>query len=203
MVEITCADHHAFSLLTNEDVFNAVDVLAGAQERVDAHTLTKARFDNLCKVYGMNPNPHGVLACKELRPYLNPAYTLRYDWLHNMLQDGVFTVEAFEIMKCTTYQEVHDFLKNEGWEFPMASKAKSKQLFRLFDDYRSNISEDAGKLKCGASELLGVYGMLRFYVETRVPDEPEWRLRRSSFEAACDILDCLLQAKRGLISACS
>ena len=50
-------------------------------------------------MYGLNANPHGVLADPELRPHINPISTLTYDWVHNCLQDGTFTLEASEFLR--------------------------------------------------------------------------------------------------------
>ena len=50
-------------------------------------------------MYGLNANPHGVLADPVLRPHINPISTLTYDWVHNCLQDGTFTLEASEFLR--------------------------------------------------------------------------------------------------------
>ncbi len=59
------------------------------------------------------------------------------------------------------------------------------------------MSSDSSKLKCSASELLAVYGLLRHCVATKVPRVPELQPHLASFDAACSVLDALLAAKRG------
>jgi hypothetical protein len=87
-----------------------------------------------------------------------------------------------------------------SWIFPAQTRAKAKQLHRVFDPYReSNV--DPAKLKCSASEMLGVYELLRYIVAVRCPRAPELADKLLSFDAACHILDVLTAAKRGTIAA--
>ena len=85
-VEITCCDHAAFRLQSSDDVFAVADLLVAAKQQVAIGTMTKIRWEQLEQVHGLNTNPHGLLTDRVLRKYLNPVATMRYDWLHNMLQ---------------------------------------------------------------------------------------------------------------------
>ena len=53
------------------------------------------------------------------------------------------------------------------------------------------------RIKCQASELLSLYGLLRHFVEVRVGEVPVLAPQRRSFDAACEMMDLLLQMKRG------
>lgn len=55
------------------------------------------------------------------------------------------------------------------------------------------------KVKRSASELLGLQGLLRHFVETQVAPAAELEAPRASFAAACRCLDLLLSAKRGAL----
>lgn len=204
-VEITCHDPMAFSRMPTPDLFVAVDALVLAQRRVQERTMTKRRLEDLERAHGLNANPDGILADFVLRPYVDPISAMAYDWVHTFLQDGTFTVEAFEFLRSAEAHgvrasDIRTFLKDESWSFPAASRAKAKVLHRVFDEYRSQSSQEAEKLKCTASELLGLYGLLRHFIETRVGDHADLAAKRASFQAACSCLDLILFAKRGLAS---
>ena len=74
-------------------------VLIAGMDRVARREMTRARFESMENMYGLNANPHGVLADPVLRPHINPISTLTYDWVHNCLQDGTFTLEASEFLR--------------------------------------------------------------------------------------------------------
>ena len=66
--------------------------------------MTKIRWNQLELIHGMNTNEDGLLADLSIRPYLDIVGASRYDWLHNMLQDGIMTTEAFHFLKaCEPY----------------------------------------------------------------------------------------------------
>ena len=52
-------------------------------------------------------------------------------------------------------------------------------------------------MKGQASELLAVYSILRHFVEVVIGDRAEIAVERASFDAACQVIDLLLLAKRG------
>lgn len=204
-VEITCCDPAAFSVMPTVDLFVVVDTLVVAQRRVEEGNMTKRRFEDLERVHGLNANPDGMLADLVLRPHLDPISVMAYDWVHTLLQDGTVTVEAFEFLRsCESHgvraADIRAFLKDEAWSFPAAGRAKAKALHKVFDEYRSQSSQEADKLKCTASELLGLYGLLRHFIETRVGSPEDLSAKRTSFDAVCLCLDLILMAKRGLAS---
>ena len=203
-VEMTCCDYSAFRLQSSSDLFAIADLLLAAQQKVAEGTMTKIRWNQLEIINGLNTNEDGLLTDPMLRTYLDPIGALRYDWLHNMLQDGVMTTETFQFLRaCEPHgvrpQDLQAFLRDEGWQFPLASRAKSKDLHRVFDEFRSGSSEEHERLKCSASELLGLYGMLRHYVATRVPHHPDLAAKRASWEALCQCIDLILHCKRGFL----
>ena len=201
-VEISCSDPDECRSWTGAEVCAAMDLLILSKERVAAGTMTKSRFDELSKAHGLNANPRGLLADRLLRPWVDPVATCTYDWVHSMLQDGAFTKEAFLFVQAcepygVTFPSIEAFLKDGSWRFPYASRCKSIQLHRIFDAYRNPASSaDRGKLKCSASELLGLYSLLRHYFETRVVPCDAISAKRESFEASCRVLDLILDAKR-------
>ena len=66
-------------------------------------------------------------------------------------------------------------------------------------DPRRILSEDPAKLKGSCSEFLGLFGLLRHWVEVDVPAAEELLEARRSFFKLCDILGTILQIKRGIV----
>ena len=65
----------------------------------------------------------------------------------------------------------------------------------MFDICRE--ATDSAKVKCSASELLGLYVLLRYIVASRLHPVDELRVQLASFDAACSVLDTILSLKRG------
>jgi hypothetical protein len=177
-----------------------VDTLGDANDRVVAGTLGVGKYKELVQSIGINWNPDGLIADLRLRPHVDPIGVMTYDWVHNMLQDGVFTAEAAAFVKACeplgiSRAAVQTFLKDEAWMFPMFGRGKAKQLHRVFDPHRIS-ADKSDKIKCSCSELLGLYGLLRHFFELHVRDGSAVQAEYRSFLAACEVLDLLLIAKR-------
>lgn len=99
-----------------------------------------------------------------------------------------------------TREQVKTDLADDSWRFPSQVRAKSKQLHRIFDPYRES-SVDSEKLKCSASELLGLYQLLRWIVATRLDRIPALQPKLSSFDAACTVIELISEIKRGARAA--
>ena len=74
-------------------------------------------------------------------------------------------------------------------------------MHRIFDLYGAHANEEHKTIKAAASELLELYAMLRFWVETRLPSG-DCRIKSAvdAFLACCKVLDIMLFAKRRLLS---
>lgn len=200
-VEISCADHDRFQTALASDVSEAVDVLLEAHRRVSAGTMTKTRFADLQKVYGLNCSPDGVLADFELRECFDAVKVTTVDWVHSTMQDGTMTTETFlfvsacESAGLTTLHDLEVYMRSDRWQFPAALRARNRALYHVFESCRSP-SHD--RFKCSCSEMLAVYGFIRHYVQTRC-NTPELAMQRASFEACCKVLDVIVAAKRCII----
>lgn len=76
--------------------------------------------------------------------------------------------QASEFLKMTgvPFKTLESYLADGTWTFPAAFRIKSKSLHRIFSAWRNPSGEDA-KIRGSASELFGLYGLLRHFVETR------------------------------------
>ena len=198
--EITCCDPSQFAVWPAKDVYIATDILLEASARVENGDLAPARLEELVKAFGLNVNPLGVLAAKDLRPFVDPTGCTTFDWMHNNLQDGVMTCEIQLLLAaCEPYgltrAQVKADLKDARWSFPSHFRVKSRQLWRVFESYRQ--AADPNRVRASASELLGVYVLLRYIVASRLHRVDELRKHLASFDAACKVLDIILSMKRG------
>ncbi len=76
---------------------------------------------------------------------------------------------------------------------------KSRYLHRIFDTRRA-LADDTTRLKGSCSEFLGLFGLLRHWVELEVPNDVALMPHKASFARLCGIMDVLLEIKRGMIS---
>ena len=197
-VEISCSDISRFGKASSRDIYNDVDTLQEAYDRWQSGRMTKTRFNNLEKTCGLNWAPHGVFWDKRLRRKIDFASVITIDWVHTMLSDGVLSVEAYLVIEAAgdraSMKDLENYMKNATWCFPSFSHAKSKVLWQVFDTNRCPSND---KLKASASEMLGLYALLRHFVETRLEDARDIDLQKTSFFAACHIVDIILLAKQG------
>ena len=182
-------------------------LLVEAERRVVASLIPKRRLDELSMVYGLNPNPHSLWT----HPRLSSACThdlvntVTYDWVHSLVQDGAWSVEAWQFLRlCEPYNVTSDtiaaFLKDAAWRWPSADNSKARLLWRIFDSYRSQSCDTANKLKASSAECLGLCAMLRHFIDMHVSrDIHALAAPRASFDASCRVLATILWCKRGFV----
>ena len=200
---MTCTDKALLIARTNEDFEEDVDLVTEAGAEYAAGRMSKERFKNIQILTGQNFNALGFAADKTLRLHLRPLDVLNQDWVHGVLSDGVLGQEVVCFMRedvATTVQDYEAFLKSD-LRFPQALRAKSANLHRVFDAYRNpNAEEKPDSLRANASELLGLFGLLRHFIEKRFKDRPDELVGpRRSFDACCRVVDVIRQMKTGTL----
>jgi hypothetical protein len=88
------------------------------------------------------------------------------------------------------------------WLFPWFNNHKGQELHRIFNKHRCNADGEHDKLRASASELLGVYFLVRHWVETEVvPHLADGELTGevASFREGCTAVDIILAAKKKLL----
>jgi hypothetical protein len=118
-----------------------------------------------------------------------------------MLQGGTLVVEMEALLSATsiTRAELQEFMADAAWQFPKAGSVKARQLHRIFDERRT-CEQNPSLLKGNCSEFLGMYGMMRCFVALKLSDLPAAAACKGSFEAACEVVDCMLALKRCTVS---
>ena len=204
-VEITCHDPAKFKEHSTQSFCASVDLVAEAHHRLQADAIAPGLCANIAKVEGFNYHPKGLLYNRRLRDSTIEIFpALRYDWVHSAFQDGCMSIECHRLVaRCEEvgkggYPEVEAHLKQQRC-FPRAKASKGKELHRVFSKYRANERGEHEKLKATASEALGMYVLLRHWVETEIGEPAELEAELASFKAACDCIDLILMAKKQLL----
>lgn len=67
-------------------------------------------------------------------------------------------------------------------------------------DQRRILENDPVRLKGSCSEFLGMFSLLRHWVEVEAPQDADLQLAKRSFAKLCGIMDLILHVKRGIIA---
>ena len=120
------------------------------------------------------------------------------DWMHGALQDGTLNVVcpclllAAQDKLGVQLDSLERFL-HADWRFPQAMP-KMAQLWHVFDaKHREHIDETTMKFKCLASELLGLYTLLRHFIVVTISSDQASRDAMSAelaaFKETCRVVD--------------
>ena len=200
-VEITCADPSLLHKTTTAEFQDACDLVAEATQRYNDRRITKTMRDNIMKVEAINYIPGGLAFDPRLRGRVLWFAAITVDWVHTFLQEGVMNVElllaihAFELDP----NVVKAFLHDKPWNFPHAFQIKGQSLWRIFSATRLDDSGEVDKIRATASELFGLYALLRHFLFTEVARPAELNANWLSFTACCDLLDYIKDAKKKLV----
>ena len=180
-------------------------MVAEAHRRWDRGEITKAFCEKVRDLHGMNWIPGGVSHDLTLRRLTDVYGAITFDWVHTCLQDGVLTCEAWLMLDSSisnahlSRADIESFFKS-GWNFPKVQQSKGDALYRVFSDFRLNKDGDFDKIRAQASELLGLYGLLRHFLECKVPRTEDMRPQWESFAACCDVMDWILLVRNRRVS---
>ena len=204
IVEIDCHDPDQFQESTWKDHYSSVCLMMEAHEKYAdrAEGMTKELLEQTGKATGMQYHRKGLPYDRELQQAgIDVFEPIRMDWVHTCFQDGCMSKEIHLLLvshskaNIAGYADLEAFLKKD-WKFPRAMWAKGRQLHRIFSAYRTNTDGDHDKLRASASECMGVYALVRHWLETRVEHNEALRAHRASFDAACKTIETLMLIKR-------
>ena len=194
IVDCSCSDTERFDERSDEDCYEAWDLLAASKTLVSA-----GQFEELEKNCGLSYDEDAILGDIDLRAHIQPSKTC-YDWFHNALQGGIINIEAHLFLK--RCKEVHGLqfvdvgmLADANWVWPSASSGFSRgKVKAVFTDSREKASSSI--FKASGSEMLTIYPHLRYFAEQVVIPLGRLDQECASLFAALDVLDELLKAKR-------
>jgi len=180
--DIACADTTRFRAATDADIWEAADTLKRAAE-----TSSKAVIQDLEKRLGMTWNPNGPLMQPSLRNWYFPAKSLRYDYMHVHLSNGIANME-FGLFFGFLKQKKFNRPPATTWTWPPGCvEGKLAEKF---------VSEGDEEYRTDASVVLAAYPLIRhFAVSTPSLQQPVFAKHLNSLLALCHSLDLFQQAK--------
>ena len=203
-VAVDCCQASKFQLFSEAHLRETIDVAVEASRQVAAGTLSLTKFDEATKALGFTATEDGLLADGELRRRINFMEVLRYDWAHTFLADSMVGKDMWALIDAAatqglfTQEDLYDFLA-EDWHF-VGRKGKKdtkyNELKLVFNQWRREANESHGTVKAGMSELLGLYSLLRHFVQTQVKDTTKISREVDIFLSTCKAVDILLAAKK-------
>ena len=90
----------------------------------------------------------------------------------------------------------------DDWHVARSARYGSRDVRRLhllFDSVAAAGNREHAKIRCSASELLALYGLLQFWIATEVPPDARLDEARRCYDRACHAVDLILQVKRRLV----
>jgi hypothetical protein len=145
---------------TREQIYGTVDRLA-------ARCLTDAphTFELRQRAVGFNHLPRGILLDPELRDLVDPTTHFIHDPQHVLFVDGVVNMCTFLVLEAlfhagwtTVYTAIFVFLQGMRWP------RKFRDLSDVFSPKRVALWREAGHVKCQASEMLGLYPAIAYFL---------------------------------------
>ena len=194
LVDLACVDRSRFDENSDADVWRDYDALAEAV----AAGVGKERLKLLQQCRGMNYDPHGLIADRDLRRFVQPSKTTR-DPMHVVLANGVMNVDVYLLLEAFreelpdfSYEVVAGFVSCD-WRFPR----QGGSLAYVFSASRERSSRKDHLFKSSASELLKLYPILRHFVQTVVMKAGLCTEACDCFLALCRVVDIMQKAKFG------
>ena len=200
-VDICCHDVEKFKVRTSADFALSAETIRAAHELRQTRHLTQELYKEIEKSEGFTFSALGVPWDEELLGHVDVFSAVAMDWVHSALSDGSMSVEAKCLLAASasigqSFPQVETFLKRADWEFPNYLRHKMTGLHRVFSHWRVNTKEDGQKVRCLASELLSVYGLVRNFTQTVIGEgHPELAPNLESFFACCNVIDIFLKVK--------
>ena len=195
LVSISCADYSRFDLMSDTDMSAAWAQLENMES-----TLRRADFDKVQQAYGLNFSRDSLFADHRLRHICPPSKYTR-DPMHVMLSGGVLQTELHLFLRdlrrefpAMTFATLRAWF-GAAWQWPQSRSKHS--MDDILSDARQAAGDNDGIFKCGASEALSFYPLLRYFVHQVVAPSGHVAAQRASLLAFFRIMDLLQAAKRG------
>lgn len=106
-VDVTCHDARRFRQWPDAELDTAILLLQETERRAVAGSITKGRAEEIRQACGLHYTGRGLLSSRILRANCSLLGIVTYDWVHTLLQDGVFVLEAALVLEgCGMHVEV-------------------------------------------------------------------------------------------------
>ena len=170
------------------------------QELLDSYQRLHARFSTCTKkvflqwqqATGLTYSKYALMLNESLlsKGLIQPISQFCHDWMHGVLQ-GTAPVVLHHMLATLSepFQSIHDLLSKyfEVWTLPKGWK--SQHLPKLFLKKNQNAQGKATKFSCLASEILGIFPILRHFLCTIVEPKALCPLAIQAFYAMAHVID--------------
>ena len=204
-VEITEHNYELFKQRSTRKFYESIDKVAAAHRKRIAGRISQGLHDRIVKIQGFNYCHGGLPFDLTLRRHgIDVFQATRIDWMHSALQDGALTIEihlfitACQSMCNKGYEDVKAYFQLP-WIFPQYQRSKGAGLYRIFSEYRRNKDGVMDKLRASATELIGMYSILRHWAESEIGDREEMSNHVASLRAGCKVVDIIQMAKKQVL----
>ena len=186
----------AESTQVNRFISHTDETLWAAAERLHgAIGCPTQQFETLQRALGITYSKDMLLLDRTLRRFAPPISISTFDWVHVWLVNGIANFELFSFLDAAKknlglrYSHIHEFF--QLWHWPTFCHNEPSKAFSAARE-----AANSEKFKCGASELLDMYGVLRCLLE-KLEVRPKLRLQADSVFALFDVLDILASFPSG------
>ncbi len=182
---------HELDFATDADIRGTIARLA--QQKA---VMTADMFARWEKCVGFNYEPQGLLLDNELQSVVLPVSHYCHDWMHCMLVNGVFntvmylmifSLRAAKFLDGHIYHHLCKYVSL--WTLP--SSRQGSNLQDIFNAKREESNTKAKKFKCQASDGLGLYPILAYFIQAVVLPAKVCVGECIAFLAMADVLDML------------
>ena len=130
IVDISCTDIRRFRRKKNVDVWEQMDKLI-----LQKGVLGVGAFESLQQEYGMNYNPDGLLAAKDLRAICPPIDVQTHDPCHVVFANGIAAKELTMMVgklinTGVKFADLDAYVNGSGWKEPGSQPNKKIDVFR-------------------------------------------------------------------------
>ena len=195
---LSCNEPTLFDLATDAEVSYKADMLAEA-----FNTAPTGQFEELETALGMTHNAHGLLAARQLRPYVPPISVLTYDSMHILVSGGLAQNEVGLLMDDLEWHghgwlQVNKFMTEDlGWRWCGGHGISRGQLRGLFSEAKRKASKHSS-FKCQASEIVLLLPILSHFLwSISAALTEELRRKADSLAKLCEVVGLCKQAKAG------
>ena len=155
---------HDLEASTDTELRNNARYLEGMYGR-----LSREEFTHLQQAVGLTYAKHGVLLDRSLDDLLQITHVFMHDQMHALFVDGVVNMTVYlcfeefvKVGQTGIYESFAEFIRN--WKWP--GRLHGDHLSDIFTSDRRDKHRKAQHIKCQASDMLSLMGVLALFVQT-------------------------------------
>jgi hypothetical protein len=168
-----------------------------------ASCMSADDFTALQQSLGMTHHKKAILLDRSLDNILKPTEVYLHDWMHCLFVDGVVNLVIYLLFEefimhgtKNIYETFSEYIGN--WQWP--SRLHWEGLSEIFSSSRKDKHRSARHIKCQASDLLSLVGVLALFVQKVLLKLHKCEAACHAFLALADIVDIIMSSSRNEVS---